>query len=111
MRKFLDVRHLEIGCACQQLPQHVRKNSPVLVVIDFYWCIDPKDDWDLFRLSGCSMDDEFYILLWSYSIFQSDYIERLRAIESQRCCVSSFLKLTWQNAHAHEIAAVNSFEA
>src|SRR5882724_2793041 len=56
------------------------------------------------------MDHESQFLLRSDSVFQSDYIKHFGAIKAQRGGISSFFKLTRQNAHPHQVAAMNALE-
>src|SRR5438445_704549 len=51
-----------------QLPQHIGKNTAVLVVIDLYGGVDSKDDKHLFGLAIGSMNDQLCILLGCYAL-------------------------------------------
>src|SRR6266480_2833675 len=53
---------LEIGCAGQQLSEHVRKDSTVLVIINLYGSIDAQRYRHLLSFSVCAMNHQGDVL-------------------------------------------------
>src|SRR2546422_1383172 len=106
-----DTVRLEIGGAGQQLPEHVRKNSAVLVIIDLHGRVDAQSHRHVFGFFVRAMDHQRYILLWLHTVLESEQIESLSPVQIQRRGVHTFFELTGQHAHADQVAAVNALEA
>src|ERR1700752_3526303 len=74
---------LKLRRAGKKLPQHVRQDSAMTVVINLDRCIDPQGDRYLFTRPIGPMNDERHILSRFDARFNSEQIEHLATIELQ----------------------------
>src|ERR1044071_9038715 len=80
-----------------QLPQNVRQNSSVLIVVHFYRCIDSQYHRDLLAFAVLTMDCQRQLLPWTYAVFKTCQIEALTSIQLERLSAGAFVKLTRQH--------------
>src|SRR6185369_17449025 len=102
---------LKIRRTQKQLPQHVRQNPTVLVVINLDRRIDPERDRNLFTLATRTMNHKRHILPRLDARLNPEQIKRLRAVEFQRSRTHIFSELARQHTHSDEVAAMNTLEA
>src|SRR5215467_14555049 len=77
----------------QQLPQHVGQNSPMLVIINFDWSVDPAGHVNTLGLSVGPSDSQAQILLRFEVGTEPQNIIRFGAIELQALRIDAFLEL------------------
>src|SRR5262245_49535177 len=102
---------LKFGGPHKQLPQHVRQNPAVLVIIHLDRRIAPKPDLDLLTFAVRAMNHKRHILARLDARLDPEQIKRLSAIELQRSRAHIVFELARQHTHSDEIAAMNALEA
>src|SRR6185503_4884391 len=95
----------------QQLPQYVRQDPAVLVVVDFNRGVDPQDQTRVVGRAIGPVYPQRHRHPRPDSSLEPDDVERLRAVEVQRGCGLAFFELTGQHAHTNKIAPMYSLEA
>ena len=82
------------------------------VVIDLDRRVDSQDNGYFLCLAIGAMNCQHHVLTRShFPAFQSSDVERLGAVEVQRRGVDAFFELAREHAHAHEVTAMDAFEA
>ena len=83
----------------------------MLVVVNFDGRIDAATHGHLLHRAVLARDLQRQILLRFEARIQAHDVIGLRAVELEAEGGGAFLELQGQHAHAHEVAAVNAFEA
>src|SRR6266852_7586044 len=77
----------------EQLAQHVRQNTTVAVVLDFYRGIDPQCHWDFLGPTIGPVDHKGNILTRLRIISQTNQVEHFTAVKLERLSAHAFLEL------------------
>src|SRR5215475_11561556 len=94
-----------------QLPQYVLQDAAVAVVLNFVWCIDTDN----------RLKTSLFSILCAY-VYSHEHsrlnarghtfdVENLKACQAQAFGTLSFFELQRNDAHADQIAPVNTLEA
>ncbi len=97
------------GCCCKQLFQHRPENAAIAVIANFYWRIDTADGPEADHLTVVCRGFNGYFLLRGHGIGNGHGIF-LQTGQTKTCDRLTVGKLQRQDAHADEIAAMDSFE-
>jgi hypothetical protein len=95
----------------REIPQHVRQNAAVLVVVEFLRRVDTATDAE--HLHRSISGDRSYGQRGTraHCIAHSVDCDRLEAGEPERLTRLTVRELAWNDAHANEIRSMNALEA
>src|SRR5262249_50623595 len=86
-----------------QLPEYIRQDPALLVIVSFNRCIYAQYYGNLLRFATRTVNRKRQLLPRLDSLLEAAEIECLAAVERQRLGADSFLELTRQDAHSNQV--------